>query len=430
MSATYDAVVAGHLCLDIIPQLSGTRPGQFEKMFLPGRLLEVGPVTLSTGGVVSNTGLALNRLGITTQLMGKIGDDLFGRAVKQIVGSYIKREPHSRASSRVSSHVNSPRNSPGSRSGSQVPDLVGGITVDKTTSTSYTIIISPPGQDRMFLHCPGANDTLEADDVCYDLVSNARLFHFGYPTTMKRMYEQNGAQLVELFRRAKGTGVTTSLDVSFPDQTSAAGRADWVNILGSTLPHVDLFLPNIEETLYMLHRRIYEELCQAAGGHSFLPLVSPQLLSDVSRGLLNMGAKIVALKLGERGLYVRTAGRSAIAPIGPARPSEPAAWADKELWGPCFKVNVVGTTGAGDATVAGFLSALLRDMSPEAALTAAVAVGACNVEAADALGGLRTWDETLRRVESGWARHKLRLDAPGWQFDESHHLWTAKGDIA
>jgi sugar/nucleoside kinase (ribokinase family) len=422
MSGTYDAVVAGHLCLDIIPQLDGARPGQFEKMFLPGRLLEVGPVTLSTGGAVSNTGLALNKLGIKTQLMGKIGDDLFGQAVKQIVGSYVKCELRSRVSSHVSSH--------GSRSSSSGPDLVGGMTVDKIASTSYTIIISPPGLDRMFLHCPGANDTFGADDVHYDLVSNARLFHFGYPTIMKRMHEQNWAQLVELFRRAKGTGVTTSLDMSFPDQTSAAGRADWANILESTLPYVDLFLPNIEETLYMLHRETYEELYQVAGGHSFLPLVSPQLLSDVSRGLLNMGAKIVALKLGDRGLYVRTAGRSAMASIGPARPSETAAWADKELWGPCFKVNVVGTTGAGDATVAGFLSALLRDMSPEAALMAAVAVGACNVEAADALGGLRTWDETLRRVESGWARHELRLDAPGWRFDESHHLWTAEGNTA
>lgn len=29
----------------------------------------------------------------------------------------------------------------------------------------------------MFLHCPGANDTFSVDDVRYDLVSEARLFH-------------------------------------------------------------------------------------------------------------------------------------------------------------------------------------------------------------------------------------------------------------
>jgi hypothetical protein len=36
------------------------------------------------------------------------------------------------------------------------------------------------------------------------------------------------------------------------------------------------------------------------------------------------------------------------------------------------QVNIVGTTGAGDATIAGFLAALLRDLSPEQAMTMAV----------------------------------------------------------
>jgi sugar/nucleoside kinase (ribokinase family) len=135
----------------------------------------------------------------------------------------------------------------------------------------------------------------------------------------------------------------------------------------------------------------------------------------------------VALKLGDRGLYLRTAGLSSIEALGRARPSDPAAWADKELWAPCFQVDVVGTAGSGDATIAGFLSALLRDMSPEAAVTAAVAVGACNVEAADTLSGIRAWDETMHRVASGWARHKLDLEAPGWHFDETHQLWAREG---
>ncbi len=110
--------------------------------------------------------------------------------------------------------------------------------------------------------------------------------------------------------------------------------------------------------------------------------------------------------------------------MGHAQPSNPAAWADKELWTACFKVEVVGTAGSGDATIAGFLSALLRDMSPEEAVTAAVAVGACNVEAADTLSGVRAWDETVRRVTSGWTRHTLDLDAPGWLFSEDHQLWA------
>jgi len=207
---------------------------------------------------------------------------------------------------------------------------------------------------------------------------------------------------------------------------SPAGRAPWAIILKSTLPYVDVFLPSVEEILYMLRRETYDELCRAARGASILPLITPQLLSDLSRELLGLGVKIAGLKLGDSGFYLRTAGQSAIEALGRARPSNPAAWANQELWAPCFKVNVVGTTGSGDSTIAGFLSALLRDMSPQAALTAAVAVGACNVEAADALGGIRPWDETLRRVASGWARCSLDLKAPGWRFEESQQLWVGE----
>jgi sugar/nucleoside kinase (ribokinase family) len=238
------------------------------------------------------------------------------------------------------------------------------------------------------------------------------------------MYERDGTQLAEIFRSAKDTGVATSLDLALPDPTSAAGRADWVTILQSTLPHVDVFLPSIEEILYMLRQEVYDELYQAADGPNFLPWVTPELLSDMGQQLLEMGPKVVCLKLGDRGLYLRTADRPAIASLGRARPSDPAAWANKELWTPCFNVDVVGTAGSGDSTIAGFLSGLLRDMSAEEAVTAAVAVGGCNVEAADTLSGVRPWDETMQRVANGWARHKLDLDAPGWRFDEDHQLWV------
>jgi len=57
--------------------------------------------------------------------------------------------------------------------------------------------------------------------------------------------------------------------------------------------------------------------------------------------------------------------------IGRARPSDPEAWAGVELWAPCFKVAVAGTTGSGDATIAGFLAGLLRDLPAAQALTMA-----------------------------------------------------------
>jgi sugar/nucleoside kinase (ribokinase family) len=188
---------------------------------------------------------------------------------------------------------------------------------------------------------------------------------------------------------------------------------------------VDVFLPSAEEILYMLRRERYDSLRQQAGGVDILPLVTPALLTDLSQQLLEMGAKLVVIKLGYRGLYLRSAGQAALAGLGRAQPGDLAAWADQELWAPVFKVEEVGTTGAGDSTIAGFLSALLRDMAPAEALRAATAVGGCNVEAADSLSGLRSWEDTLERVAAGWPRRSLELEAPGWQFDPEQQLWRA-----
>jgi hypothetical protein len=43
-------------------------------------------------------------------------------------------------------------------------------------------------------------------------------------------------------------------------------------------------------------------------------------------------------------------------------------------------------------------------MSPAEAMNAALAVGACNVEAPDALSGIRSWEEILQRITSGWSQ--------------------------
>jgi sugar/nucleoside kinase (ribokinase family) len=389
------AVVAGHICLDIIPNLDSLQPGEFSLLFKPGRLIEAGQVGLSTGGAVSNTGLALHILGIPTLLMGKLGNDLFGRAVLDILASY--------------SH-----------------ELADGMLVDSASSTSYTVIINPPGVDRIFLHNPGANKTYRADDIKYEQLTRASLFHFGYPPIMRQMYVAGGHDLVEVFRRARATGVTTSLDMSFPDPASPAGKADWRSILQSTLPFVDVFLPSLEEILFMLHHETYQRLSSQAGLSSFLSLVSPELLSHVSAELLEMGVKIVLLKLGARGAYLHTGVATALQNMGRSQPSDIAAWADRQLWAPCFQAKVAGTTGAGDATIAGFLSGLLRGLPPGQALTAAVAVGACNVEAPDALSGLRPWDETLARVNSGWPRLPLQISSPGWLWDLQDGLWVKK----
>jgi len=104
--------------------------------------------------------------------------------------------------------------------------------------------------------------------------------------------------------------VITSWIWPFPDPSSEAGQADWHVILKNTLPHVDIFLPSVEEILFMLRRETYRELSHTAAGSDILALVTRSLLSDLGQELIAMGAKIVGLKLGDRGMYLRTGVRS------------------------------------------------------------------------------------------------------------------------
>jgi len=179
------------------------------------------------------------------------------------------------------------------------------------------------------------------------------------------------------------------------------------------MPHVDLFLPSAEEWLFMANRDRFDELSAEVGAAGMLDALQVDEVRALGQAALDMGARIVVLKLGERGIYMRTAGD--LHGMGRGGPADLDLWQGQELWAPCFVPDeLVGTTGAGDATIAGFLAALLRGAGPERALTIAAAVGACNVEAADALSGVRPWDETLARVDAGWLQAPMRIDVPGW----------------
>jgi sugar/nucleoside kinase (ribokinase family) len=391
-----EAIVAGHLCLDIIPQFVadlGIDPAAY---LVPGRLMEVGPATLCTGGTVSNAGINLHRLGIHTQLMGKVGDDALGQVILDIVASYG-------------------------------PDLVQGMIVVPGEFSSYTLVIDPPGVDRIFLHYTGTNHTFGVEDVRYDLLAGARLFHFGYPPLMTRMYAAGGQELAEIFCRAKETGITTSLDLAMPDPAGPSGQADWHTVLARTLPHADLFLPSIEELLFMLRRERFEQLTAQVGAATMLAALPVEDIVSLADEALAMGTRIVLVKMGSRGAYLRTA--ASLPALGRGAPPDLAAWTGRQLWVPSFQPDaVVSTVGTGDAAIAGFLAALLRGAPPPLALRMAAATGACCVEEAGALAGVRSWEETLTRIHSGWARLPLELESPGWRWDRDAAVWRGPED--
>ncbi len=375
-------VVAGHICLDIIPSLSSTAPSLGELM-QPGKLLEAGPVTLSTGGAVANTGLGLHKLGYPVRLMGKVGGDAFGDVLLALLRAHG-------------------------------PALADGMIRSEAAGTSYTVVISPPGIDRVFIHHPGANDDFDGTEIDVAGLSGAHVFHFGYPPLMRRLYSDDGSALAALLRKVRPA--VTSLDMAMPDPGAESGRANWRAILARALPETDLFLPSLDELAYMLGRKVDPRDASAVGA-----------LADEALGL---GAAVVALKLGDHGLYLRTSGEAGrLTPLADSCGCDTAAWVGREIWAPCYETDVVGTTGAGDVTIAGFLGAVSEGRSPEECANLATAAGASACEAPDATGGVRSRAELDQRRHNGWRKRPLQPDGNRWQWDEAHQLWLGKSAV-
>ena len=387
--------VAGHVCLDIIPPFDGPRES-FDKLILPGKLIEVGPALLSTGGAVSNTGLALHRLGIPTVLMGKIGSDFFGKIILYLLNS-------------------------------QNPTLTKGMVISAKSNTSYTVIISLPDSDRLFLHFPGANDDFSAIDLQDIHLGGIHVFHFGYPPLMRRMYQNEGRELEALFRWVQNQGIMTSLDLAKPDPESEAGRVDWRLILERVLPFVDIFLPSVDEILFMLHRDFFHSLTQKHGEVNFIKFLDTEVLDNLADTLIKMGSNVVAIKLGDQGLYLRT-GKNIQRLAGAT--NEISRWSDRQLIAPCFHTDVIGTTGTGDCTVAGLLAGLALGVNPVDALKLAVGVGACCTENLDATSGVLSLHLVCNRINAGWKCQDLHIHKPGWQWLQDRSIWQGPRDKA
>ena len=138
--------------------------------------------------------------------------------------------------------------------------------------------------------------------------------------------------------------------------------------------------------------------------------INKAYLRELIDELLAMGTAISGIKLGAYGMYVHTTNDrvrlSRLHRLGVTA----SMWHNLELWHPAFDVKVVGTTGAGDCAYAGFLAALWSDLSPIEIVRFACAVGACNVEAHDAISSILSWSDTHARIKAGWQTSDLELD--------------------
>ncbi len=360
-------IAAGHICLDITPVFPAGTQQEISELLRPGKLINTDAAQVHTGGSAANTGLALKLLGNEVRLLGKIGKDSFGGMVKALTEKYG----------------------------------VGGLIEDAGSATSYSVVLAIPGNDRIFLHCTGANDSFSAADIPEAALDDAVLFHFGYPPLMKRMYSDGGRELEAMLRRVREHGIATSLDMAAVDPSSEAGQADWQEILSRVLPYVDIFVPSFEELCFMLDKPRFERLDRGGDMTEGLKLEEEAL--PLAAKALSMGCRAVLIKCGAAGMVYKTADKEKMLNVGARLAIDADAWADKEGIQPCFVPECVrSATGAGDASIAAYLTAVLRGYTPKECAELAAAEGACCVTSYDALGGLVPIEELKARIDGGW----------------------------
>jgi sugar/nucleoside kinase (ribokinase family) len=178
-----------------------------------------------------------------------------------------------------------------------------GLVRKDDQQTSASVIPVRPNGDRPAWHCIGANGAFTLDDLTslggYDYV------HLGGPEFL------GGDAAGQLLKGARDLGATTSLDLLAP------GDPDLLAWVGGALPYADYLLPNDEQVLGF------------TGASS---------LEEGARALVERGVGCVAVTRGAKGALVVTA--------------------DEVIEVPAYDVEVVDTTGCGDAFSAGFLRGL------------------------------------------------------------------------
>jgi sugar/nucleoside kinase (ribokinase family) len=304
------AVVAGHLCVDIVPDLPALPASR------PGELAEVGPLRLSAGGCVANTGGDLAALGATVAVVGDVGDDELGTVLVRLLADRGTSTDQVRRRARQ--------------------------------STSYSIVLQPPGRDRSFWHHVGANAAFDGSAVELD---GAGLLHVGYPSLLPGLVAADGEPLEALLTRARTAGITTSVDLAVLDPDSPAGALDWPRLLARILPLVDVISPSADDVRTALR-------------------VEPEGLDETAERLVALGAAVAMATGGPHGLALRTADAGRLEDAGAlfADADRRRAWAGRAAFVPAPDVEVRSTLGAGDAATAGLLYGLLAGLDPESSL--------------------------------------------------------------
>ncbi|MGI9177870.1 MAG: carbohydrate kinase family protein [Pirellulales bacterium] len=312
MNDSTDCIVCGTCVADIL-----VRPVPLDTAVGGGRLFHVDPITATVGGIVCNTGTAIRRLGASVAAAAFVGEDVWGNLIRERL-----------TSERID---------------------IAGIEADHDGATSTTAVLIDAGGERSFAHHIGAAGLLDAAFIRRHLArfARSRIAVIGYVGLLPALEPT----LAEIVAEIRATGCRVAVETG--------GSGGSLVDVSAALPHVDLFVPSLDEA-----RR-------KTG------LADPREIIDCYRS--HGAAGILGVKCGPDG-SVLSPSPGVIVEV----PCVPAP-------GP-----VVDTTGAGDAFLAGLVVGLLHDMPVARAGLLAAATAACCVTAAGATAGLRSLDEALR----------------------------------
>lgn len=290
-----DVVCLGILVADVIARPVPLVPPR-------GALALVEDVSLEGGGCALNTSSALARLGLRAAACGKVGADPLGEFLLGLLDERgVDRS---------------------------------GVLRDPEAPTSATVVLVDEEGERTFLHLPGANGRLHADELDPELVYAGRALHLAGALVLEGL---DGEPTAAILAEAQARGLVTSLDPVW----DATGR--WQRLLPS-LPYLDLLTASLAEA---------EAISGERGAEG------------AADWLRERGAATVAIKLGADGCYVTGVGRV-----------------------PAPRVTAVDGTGAGDAFAAGFLFGLLAGWPLERTAGLANRLGALATTAVGAYAGL------------------------------------------
>ncbi len=366
----YDAVIAGYTCVDMIPVFMKNEGKDYlSDLLKPGKLIEIEEMEIVLGGVVANTGLLMKHFCKKVFLNGLTGTDLIGQTARQWFTRYGVFE---------------------------------GIIKTDEAATAYSIVIAPPGIDRIFLESPGCNRIFNVSHINFDAVANARLFHFGYPPLLRQFYQEEGQQLVEMYHKVHEMGVITSLDFSLPDPESESGKADWRKIIQRIMPYVDIFVPSLEELIRIMMPRKYFEMQANCKSADFEDEVPTELVRELGAQLIDFGVRILLIKMGKRGIYFRTGNVSAVSEKLENTLSL-ALWNDREFLCCSYQAErskIKNASGAGDTAVAAFLTSVLNASEPETAVRYAAVTGRDSLYCDRIFDNMSSWEELSREINS------------------------------